>query len=331
MNDDPRTLQEAVTFFADPDNCVAYLVARRWPSGVSCPTCGRTDVSYVTARRLWQCKTRHAKCQFSVKVGTIFEESPIALKSWLMAMWMIANCRNGVSSYEIARSVGVTQKSAWHMMHRIRLAMKHEPKHTIGSHWGNPVEVDETFVGGKMKNMHRKKAMALRANMPVDRMDGHEVRWDNKTAVMGMLNRQTREVRAKVIPNVKRETLQAEILKNVGFNAHVFTDQHVGYEGLDKVKNFTHKTVNHMEEYVNGRVHTQGIENFWSLLKRSLTGTYVAVEPFHLDRYVDEQVFRFNNRQNKKDADRFSKIVAQVVGKRLTYPRRYSNVDNAVT
>jgi transposase-like protein len=324
---DPKTLQEAIVFFENPSNCVAFLVARRWPNGVSCPTCGRTDVSYVPARRLWQCKTRHAKCQFSVKVGTIFEESPIALKSWLMAMWMIANCRNGVSSYEIARALGITQKSAWFMLHRIRLAMKHESKLTIGSHWGNPVEVDETFVGGKMKNMHRKKAMALRANMPVDRMDGHEVRWDNKTAVMGMLNRETREVRAKVIPNVKRETLQAEILKNVGFNAHVYTDQHVGYDGLDKFKNFTHKTVNHMEEYVNGRVHTQGIENFWSLLKRSLTGTYVAVEPFHLDRYVDEQVFRFNNRHNKKDADRFSKIVAQVVGKRLTYAELTGKLD----
>ncbi|MEI9977556.1 MAG: IS1595 family transposase [Edaphobacter sp.] len=324
---DPKTLQEAIVFFENPDNCVAFLVARRWPNGVSCPTCGRTDVSYVPKRRVWQCKTRHAKCQFSVKVGTIFEESPVALKSWLMAMWMIANCRNGVSSYEIARALGITQKSAWFMLHRIRLAMKHEPKHTIGSHWGNPVEVDETFVGGKMKNMHRKRAMALRANMPVDRMEGHEVRWDNKTAVMGMLNRQTREVRAKVIPNVKRETLQAEILKNIGFNAHVFTDQHVGYDGLDKLKNFTHKTVNHMEEYVNGRVHTQGIENFWSLLKRSLTGTYVAVEPFHLDRYVDEQVFRFNNRHNKKDADRFSKIVAQVVGKRLTYAELTGKLD----
>jgi transposase-like protein len=276
-------------------------------------------VSYVPKRRLWQCKTRHKKCQFSVKVGTIFEDSPIALKSWLMAMWMLANCRNGVSSYEIARALGVTQKSAWFMLHRIRLAMKDKPVHTMGSHWSNPVEVDEAFVGGKLKNMHRKRAMALRANMPADRMESYETRWDNKTAVMGMLNRQTREVRAKVIPNVKRETLQAEILSNIGFNAHVFTDQHYGYDGLDKVKNFTHQTVNHMNQYVNGRVHTNGIENFWSLLKRSLTGTYVAVEPFHLDAYVDEKVFRFNNRQNKKDADRFSRVVTQVVGKRLTY------------
>jgi transposase-like protein len=270
-------------------------------------------VSYVPARRLWQCKTRHAKCQFSVKVGTIFEESPIALKSWLMAMWMIANCRNGISSYEIARALGITQKSAWFMLHRIRLAMKTQNPAPMGQGIKNAVEIDETFIGGKPKNMHRKRRLAL----------GQE---DHKTIVMGMLTRNTREVRAKVIPNVKRDTLQAEILKNVGFGTHVYTDQHVGYQNMDRSR-FVHATVNHMEEYVRGKVHTQGIENFWSLLKRSLSGTYVAVEPFHLDRYVDEQAFRFNNRINKKDADRFSKVVAQVVGKRLTYAELTGKLD----
>jgi len=320
MENEPKTLQQAIVYFSNPDNCVSFLVSRRWPDGkVICPTCGSGKVSYLPSRRLWQCKTRHPKAQFSIKVGTIFEDSAIPLDKWLMAMWMMANCKNGVSSHEIKRSVGVTQKSAWYMEHRIRLAMQDEPKHTMGSHWGNPIEVDETFVGGKTKNMHRKRAMALRAQVPVDRMEGFETNLKNKTAVMGMLNRQTRQVRAKVIPNVKRETLQNEILKNIGFNAHVFTDQHVGYDGLNKLNNFTHKTVNHMTEYVNGRVHTQGIENFWSLLKRSLTGTYVAVEPFHLDAYVDEQVFRFNNRINKTDADRFNLVVSQIVGKRLTY------------
>jgi transposase-like protein len=305
MNTEPKTLQQATVYFSDPDNCVSFLVSRRWPDGVVlCPTCGSEKVSYVHTRRVWQCKTRHPKAQFSIKVGTIFEDSAIALDKWLMAMWMVANCRNGISSHEIARTVGVTQKSAWHLLHRIRLAMKEDHGAlTTGGHHQNPVEVDETFIGGKPINKHL----------------GKRKQTERKTIVMGMLNRQTRQIRAKVIPNVKRETLQAEILQHVGFNAHVYTDGWSGYDGLDKMKNFTHKTVNHMNEYVNGRVHTQGIENFWSLLKRGLTGTYVAVEPFHMDAYIDEQVFRFNNRIKTDDATRFSKLVTQSVGKRLTY------------
>jgi transposase-like protein len=299
------TLQQAIIYFSNPDNCVAYLVAQRWPDGVvKCPTCGRDDVRYVASRRVWQCKTRHAKCQFSIKVGTIFEDSTLPLDKWLMAMWMIANCKNGISSYEIHRGIGVTQKSAWFMLHRIRRAMKMEDTSlTLGGQWTNPVEVDEAYIGGKAKNKHL----------------GQRKQEEKKAIVMGMLARGTREVRAKVIPQARRDVLQGEILKNVGFNAHVFTDGHVGYEGLDKLKNFTHQTVNHVNEYVNGRVHTQGIENFWSLLKRGLTGTYVAVEPFHLDAYVDEQVFRYNNRLKTNDAGRFNKTVAQIVGKRLTY------------
>ena len=233
-------------------------------------------------------------------------------------MWMIANCRNGVSSYEIARALGITQKSAWFMLHRIRLAMKANPDGTkLGGVDGGPVEIDEAFVGGKMKNMHRSKANAIRANIPADRLEGYETRWDNKTAVLGMFDRESRQVRAKVIKNVRRETLQKEILSNVKYGSTVYTDQAVPYDNLRR--KYVHDTVNHAEAYVNGQVHTNSLENFWSLMKRNLSGTYVAVEPFHLDRYLDEQVFRFNNRQNKKDADRFSKIVAQVVGKRLTY------------
>lgn len=305
MGNEPTTLQQAIVYFDDADNCVNYLVSQRWPDGVvKCPTCGSDKVSYVASRRVWQCKTRHPKAQFSVKVGTIMEDSPIALDKWLMAMWMLANCKNGVSSHEIAKAIGVTQKSAWHLLHRIRLAMREEHEHTTGGHWGNPVEVDETFIGGKPKNKHLGK---------------RNIKADKKTIVMGMLNRETRQIRAKVIPNVKRETLQAEILENIGFNAHVFTDGWSGYDGLDKVKSFTHKTVNHMNEYVNGRVHTQGIENFWSLLKRGLNGTYVAVEPFHMDSYIDKQVFRYNNRRNSSDGIRFRKVVSQIIGKRITY------------
>jgi hypothetical protein len=224
----------------------------------------------------------------------------------MCAFWMLCNCKNGISSCEVARALGITQKTAWFMLHRIRKAMDIEPVHPMGWTPRDPVEIDETYMGGKPHNMHRSKRLAR----------GDQ---DHKAIVMGMLSRDSREVRAKVIPNVKRETLQAEILKNVGRSSHIFTDQHIGYEGIHKVNDYVHKTVNHMEEYVNGRVHTQGIENFWSLLKRGLRGTYVAVEPFHLDRYVDEQVFRYNNRKKMNDQGRFELAMRNVAGKRLTY------------
>jgi transposase-like protein len=306
----PKTLQEAIVFYSDPKNCIAVMVEQRWPDGkVICPTCGRNDVSWLEKQGKWQCKSTHTKRQFSAKVGTIYEDSPLGLDKWLMATWMLANCKNGISSYEVARAVGVTQKSAWFMMHRIRLAMKDESPALLGTDPSNPVEMDETYVGGKPKNMHKAKRLAMKTG---------ENGYVEKATVFGMLARGTREVRAKVVPNAKRETLQKEILAQVGFGSTVYTDGWVGYDGLAK-KQFVHETVNHMEEYVRGSVHTQGIENFWALLKRSLGGTYIAVEPFHLDRYLDEQVFRYNNRRNNTDATRFAKVLSQVTGKRLTY------------
>jgi transposase-like protein len=303
---EPKTLQQAIVHFANPDNCIAYMVGRRWPDGVvKCPTCGSDKVTFIAKRRVWQCKTRHAKCQFSVKVATIMEDSPIPLDKWLMVMWMIANCRNGVSSHEIARSLDITQKSTWFMLHRIREAMRAKDMGTkIGSNEGGEVEVDESFIGGKPRNMHQSRRLAI----------GQA---DHKTAVVGMFDRETREIRAKVVPNVKRETLQKEILKNVKYGSAVYTDEAVAYDTLKR--KYIHDTVNHSETYVKGRVHTNSLENFWSLLKRNLAGTYVAVEPFHLDRYIDEQAFRFNNRVNVTDAQRFSKVAQQVLGRRLTY------------
>jgi transposase-like protein len=311
MAHEPKTLQEAIQYFADPNNCIDYLANRRWgKDGVSCPTCGSREVSFVPSRRVWQCKTRHPKCQFSIKVGTIFEDSPIGLDKWLTAMWMLANCKNGASSWEIHRTLGVTQKSAWFMLQRIRLAL--QDKQSGGKLGGTPhskVEVDETFIGGKARNMHpaRRKRMNT---------------YQSKTAVMGMLERGGK-VRTAVLGNKRRGTVMQEIVReNVAAGTWVMTDEFTGYAGLGK--DYTHLVANHLERYVHGNVHTQGIENFWSLLKRSLGGTYVSVEPFHLFRYVDEQAFRFNNRKdidgNKlTDADRFDIAVSQIVGKRLTY------------
>jgi transposase-like protein len=309
---EPETLQEAIAYFEKPENCVRYLVARRWPDGVVCPVCGSKDVSYVESRSVWQCKTRHEKCQFSVKVGTIFEDSALPLKKWLAAMWMIANCKNGISSWEIHRALKITQKTAWFVLHRIRCALQSNPTRKLGGP-GSEVEVDETFVGGKAKNMHRK--VAMRHGIPATGYGG-------KTVVVGILER-GKEVRASLVPSRGRKILQAEIAKHVAPGSHLSTDNFMSYDHLPS--HYFHEFVDHAAQYVRGRVHTNGLENFWSLFKRGVRGTYVSIEPYHLQAYLDEQVFRYNNRATPdrpmKDADRFSLAVSRIVGKRLTYAK----------
>ena len=317
--DSPKTLQQAIQYFSDEQTCIDAVSAMRWLDGPRCPYCSGEDAKnpyYLKTQKRWKC--RSCRNQFSVKKFTIFEDSPIPLQKWLPALWMLVNCKNGISSYEIHRDLGVSQKSAWFMLHRLRLVVKTGTMGTkLGGTESSGVEVDETFVGGKLKNMHRDRANAIRAAKPVDRLDGYETRWDSKTAVIGMFDRESRQVRAKVVPNVKRETLQNEILKNVKYGSKVYTDEAVAYDLLRR--RYVHDTVNHSETYVRGQVHTNGLENFWSLMKRNLSGTYVAVEPFHLDRYLDEQLFRFNNRINTSDEQRFRKVVGQLAGRRLTY------------
>jgi transposase-like protein len=302
---EPKTLQAAIQYFGNPDNCLSYIVARRWKDGVVCPTCESKDVSFVASRRVWQCKTRHPRSQFSIKIGTIFEDSPLGLDKWLTAMWMIANCKNGVSSWEIHRALGVTQKSAWFMLQRIRLAMQGKNAGKIGGP-GSEVEVDETFIGGKSRNMHRSKRARV-----ITGTGGKD-----KTVVMGMLERGG-NVRAVVVDNRRRSELHKQVRENVEAGAALYSDELKSYDGLSV--DYDHAVINHAVEYVNGNVHTNGMENFWSLLKRGLRGTYVSVEPFHLFRYIDEQAFRYNNRKNMSDADRFDLAVSQIVGKRLTY------------
>jgi transposase-like protein len=312
--DAPKTLQQAVQCFTDFENCRKFMEFVRWPDGIiRCPHCQSERVTFLQKARVYKCNEKHPKQKFSLKTGTVFEDSPIPLEKWLPALWLMVSCKNGVSSYEIHRALGVTQKSAWFMLHRIRTAMKtggFGMNFKLGGE-GGPVEVDETFIGGKAKNMHRDRAKRY----------GQAGTNKGKTVVMGMLDRDLRQVRAKVVPNVKRETLQAEVLREVKHGSKVFTDEHVGYDLLHQ--RFVHEFVKHTERYVDGQVHTNGIENFWSLLKRTLGGTYVAVEPFHLERYIDEQVFRFNNRSTKdnplNDSDRFVLALSQIVGKRLTY------------
>jgi transposase-like protein len=310
MNLEPKSLQEAIVYFSNPDNCIDYLAVRRWPDGtVVCPTCGSTSVSnFNITRRTWKCSSHHAKREFSIKVGTVMEESPIGLDKWLTATWMVLNCKNGVSSCEIARTVRITQKSAWFMLHRIRLALHDDSTGKLGGE----VEVDETFIGGKARNMHLDKRER--------RITGTGGK--DKTIVFGALQRGGK-VKATVVADRKKQGLQAQVKAHVEAGSALYSDALNSYDGL--ASDFAHKVVDHAEEYVNGKVHTNGLENFWSLLKRGLNGTYVSVEPFHLFRYLDEQMFRYNNRGGKKladrisDADRFTAALLNFPGKRLTF------------
>lgn len=321
----PQTLLEAVRYFADPDNSLRFMVSFRWPDGVTCPRCGSREVAFLANARVWKCRGKHAAQKFSIKTGTIMEDSPIALEKWLPAIWLITNAKNGISSYEIHRSLGVTQKTAWFMLHRIRLAMQeNNPDQMSGR-----IEADETLIGGKARNMHK-----ARKERVLQKGRGSA----GKTVVMGLLERHTSEkgqekiintldydpkkdkkasrVKLSVIPNTKRKTVQQEVRENVKAGSEILTDALASYTGL--APEYEHQFVDHAETYVNGHVHTNGIENFWSLLKRMIRGTYVSVEPFHLFRYLDEEARRFNERK-LTDSERFQGVISAVAGKRLTY------------
>lgn len=299
----PETLLEAVRYFADPDTALNFMVSIRWPSGVICPRCAATNVKFLATRRVWKCYG--CAKQFSAKVGTIFEDSPIALEKWMPCLWLIANCKNGISSYEVSRALGVTQKTAWFMLHRVRLAMNEQPSGKMGG----SVEADESYIGGRSKFMHK-----ARRERVIKGTGGL-----GKAAVMGLLSRHGRghsTVRASVIAKADARTLQGKVRENVKPGATVYTDAHTGYQGLEA--QYIHGVIDHSEKYVDGKIHTNGLENFWSLLKRTLKGTYVSVEPFHLDAYLDEQVFRFNNRHDD-DGGRFETVAQNIIGKRITY------------
>ena len=305
----PETLLGAISYFADEQRALDFMIGLRWPDKVvRCPRCQRDEVTFLATRRLWKC--RGCAKQFSVKVGTIFEDSPLSLEKWLPAVWVIVNAKNGVSSCELARSLGVTQKTAWFMLHRIRLALQNGSFVKFDGH----VEVDETWIGGRARNMHAAKK---RENV---KGTGNKA----LTPVQGLLERTTAKsaskVRLAVVDGTKRPELQGNVRKYVLKGAEVHTDALRSYTGL--AEDFTHNVIDHAVSYVRGNVHTNGMENFWCLLKRTVKGTYVSVEPFHLFRYLDEQAFRFNERKNDDgDKGRFLVAIAGILGKRLTWKK----------
>lgn len=301
-NDTPKTLLEAIKFFADYENCKHFMVVARWPDGVvRCPQCNSDHVTYLANARVWKCYEKHERPKFSLKVGTIFEDSSIPLEKWLPAVWLLANCKNGISSYELHRALGVTQKSAWFMLHRIRKAMQSGTFLKLGGE----VEIDETFIGGKARNMHKAERE--------EKITGTGSK--DKTAVMGFLERGG-EVQATVVADRKKKTLQSLVKSHVAAGSAIYTDALASYDGLGG--KFFHQVIDHAVEYVRGNVHTNGLENFWSLLKRGIKGTYVSLQPYHLFRYLDEQAFRYNQRK-LDDFSRFVTVLAHIINRRLTY------------
>jgi transposase-like protein len=308
MEAKPKTLLEAIAAYADGDIALTEAADSRWPKGVSCVHCGADSPMFLKTRKIWKC----SKCrkQFSFKAGTLLEDSPIGLDKWLPAIWLIANNRNGVSSWELHRAIGVTQKTAWFMLHRIRLAMQDLGS---GGKLGGEVEVDETFIGGKARNMHKHvKDCKIGARGGVD----------GKEIVMGIVERGGK-VRAMHVEKRSKPILQAIIRNHVEAESALYADALKSYEGMPE---FKHEMVDHAVEYVRGNVHTNTMENFWALLKRGLKGTYVSVEPFHLFRYLDEQCFRYNNRLDAAgekvcDYERFKAVLSQVTGRRITYKK----------
>lgn len=294
----PTTLIEAITFFADEENCQQTMMAIRFPGGICCPRCGDTAVTRLSRRTVWKCNG--CKRQFTMKVGTIFEDSPLSFSKWLPCVWLLAGAKNGISSCEVARALGVCQKTAWFMLHRVRHAMN---TGSFNKPLRGVVEADETFIGGREANKHEsKKLHAGRGAV-------------GKAIVAGVIERGG-QASITVVPSTTAKHLRKNLQEKVEPGSIIMTDAHGGYHGLND--DYIHAVVDHAVEYVRGSIHTNNIENYWSLLKRTLKGTYVAVDVPHLEAYLDEQSFRFNNRKDT-DQGRFLTALAMVAGKRLTY------------
>ncbi len=292
-----RSILELVQYFNSEEKCAEYLAEKRWHGHPVCPKCGNGSV-YTLKGKVKRYKCAGCREQFSVRVGTIFEDSKIGLQKWFLAIYLITAHKKGISSLQLSRDLHVTQKTAWFMLHRVRYALAYEPTEQMSG----TVEVDETYVGGKDKNRHASKRT-------------HDFGGSKKAAVVGIVERGGNVI-ARHTPNTDKKTILPIIHAAVTKGTTICSDEFAGYTSLRKV--YDHQTVKHGAfEYVSGAIHTNSIEGFWSLLKRGIVGIYHFTSEKHLQKYVDEFVFRYNSR-SISDSGRFDQMLSNSQG-RLTY------------
>jgi len=299
LSNEFKSLPEFLDYFKDEEICKQYLEQQRWGGNPVCPFCGHTHV-YRTARG-YKCANKECYKKFSITVGTVFENSKIKLRTWFAAVYLITAHKKGISSLQLSRDLGIGQKAAWFMLHRIREMLRTKAPEMLE----DMVEADETYIGGKSKNKHASKR--------TPNSQGRSVK--DKTPVFGIIERQGK-VHTRVVPNTQGKTLKPIIKEMVKEGTIVITDEWLGYAGLNK--HFPHEVMNHQRaEYVRNTSHTNNIEGYWSHFKRMIYGIYHQVSPKHLNRYCDESTYRYNTREIK-DLDRFEHSMTQVAG-RLKY------------
>ena len=296
------SLKEIMRMFPDNETAEAWFVAKRWPQGIHCPFCGSLNVQTGAAHKMpYRCREKECRKRFSTKTGTVMQGSNLDYQTWAVAIYLSLTSLKSVASMKLHRDLEVTQKTAWHLAHRLREAYARG-----GTAFGGPVEADETYMGGKRKNMSKEKRAALHGRGVV-----------GKTAVVGLKDRETNEVRAMVVRSANAPTIQGFVRENAEPGAKVYTDESKVYAGL--ARDYGHEAVNHsVGEYVRGQAHTNGMESFWSTLKRAHKGTFHKISPKHLDRYVAE----FAGKHNVRDADTLDQMADMafgMAGKRLRY------------